>query len=190
VATRLEDAVLTDALAALSSWRGDTSAITRAVELTDEQNETVVKAVMVTADAMDHHPQVQRSAGSTSFTLSTHSEGGVTELDIMLASRIDDLVRRAAPGLADTGGAAHPPQEVVASSPAEPATTNPAAPATLKKAAPGTTGPAETAGPSAGTAGAGGPVDTATPEPADTTAANATPAGEASPGETGEDSSS
>jgi hypothetical protein len=62
------------------------------VELTPEQAAQLKVFVAEAADSMNHHPVVEDGEGSTSFALWTHSEGGVTELDIALAARIDDLV--------------------------------------------------------------------------------------------------
>jgi len=43
------------------------------------------------ADAMDHHPDVTLGYGRVEFTLSSHDAGGVTERDLLLAARIDEL---------------------------------------------------------------------------------------------------
>ncbi|HYM20590.1 MAG TPA: 4a-hydroxytetrahydrobiopterin dehydratase [Candidatus Kapabacteria bacterium] len=44
------------------------------------------------AEAMDHHPDIfLHSYNKVFVTLSTHSAGGVTELDLTLATKIDSL---------------------------------------------------------------------------------------------------
>ena len=40
---------------------------------------------------MNHHPDLAISWNTVTVTLSTHSEGGITENDFELASRIDSL---------------------------------------------------------------------------------------------------
>src|SRR4051794_34478909 len=90
MATLLDDQVVTDAMTNLEEWSGDAQRITRTVRIDDV--DALVAAVGEAADAMDHHPEVSRDGGAVTFTLWTHSAGGVTELDIALASRIDDLV--------------------------------------------------------------------------------------------------
>jgi 4a-hydroxytetrahydrobiopterin dehydratase len=45
------------------------------------------------AEAMNHHPDIDIRYTSLTFTLSTHSEGGLTTNDLDLARRIDELVR-------------------------------------------------------------------------------------------------
>jgi len=90
MATLLDDRLVTDAMTNLDEWSGDAQRITRTVHIDDV--DALVAAVGETADAMDHHPEVSREGDAVTFTLWTHSAGGVTELDIALASRIDDLV--------------------------------------------------------------------------------------------------
>jgi 4a-hydroxytetrahydrobiopterin dehydratase len=51
-----------------------------------------VDAVAVTAEEMDHHPDIDIRWRTLHFTLSTHSAGGVTPLDTELAERITSVV--------------------------------------------------------------------------------------------------
>src|SRR4051794_10482724 len=90
MATLLDDRLVTDAMTNLDEWSGDAHRICRTIRIDDVDG--LVAAVGEAADAMDHHPEIERDGGSVTFTLWTHSAGGVTELDIALASRIDDLV--------------------------------------------------------------------------------------------------
>ncbi|MDQ1700528.1 MAG: 4a-hydroxytetrahydrobiopterin dehydratase [Frankiaceae bacterium] len=90
MATLLDDRLVTDALRGLEEWTGGPESIRRTV--TVEDTEGLLAAVSETADSLNHHPDITRDGNAVTFTLSTHSEGGVTELDIALASRIDDLV--------------------------------------------------------------------------------------------------
>ena len=90
MATLLDDRLVTDAMENLDEWSGDAQRITRTVRIDDAEG--LLAAVAEAADSMDHHPQIDRNGDSVTFTLWTHSAGGVTELDIALASRIDDLV--------------------------------------------------------------------------------------------------
>lgn len=100
--------LLDDALHGLQDWSTDGSQITRDVELDDSQHEQVAREVDEVQTAMDHHADITREGGTTHFVLSTHSEGGVTSRDIMLASEINSAVRNA------TGETApRPPDDVV-----------------------------------------------------------------------------
>jgi 4a-hydroxytetrahydrobiopterin dehydratase len=47
--------------------------------------------VALTAEKMDHHPEWFNVYGRVDVTLSTHSAGGVTELDIKLAKTMDSF---------------------------------------------------------------------------------------------------
>ena len=44
------------------------------------------------AEQMDHHPEWSNVYNKVDVTLSTHDAGGVTELDILLAAFMDDVV--------------------------------------------------------------------------------------------------
>jgi 4a-hydroxytetrahydrobiopterin dehydratase len=62
----------------------------------------LVTAVADVAEELDHHPDVDLRWTAATFTLSTHSAGGVTELDLDLARRILTLA-------AETGAEVLPP---------------------------------------------------------------------------------
>jgi 4a-hydroxytetrahydrobiopterin dehydratase len=47
------------------------------------------------ADAMDHHPDATVGYGRIAFELSSHDAGGVTERDVKLARRIQELANAA-----------------------------------------------------------------------------------------------
>lgn len=55
-----------------------------------------VNRVAAEAEAMDHHPDIKISYNRVKMTLSTHSEGGVTDKDFGLAARIDRVAGSAA----------------------------------------------------------------------------------------------
>lgn len=116
MATLLDDRLVSDAMENLDDWSGDHERITRTVRIDDI--DSLVAAVGETADAMDHHPEVSRDGDSVTFTLWTHSAGGVTELDIALAARINDLVLAAQHVQRDANGNLHS----VTGSPADEAT--------------------------------------------------------------------
>ena len=90
MATLLDDRLIADAMENLDEWSGNHERISRTVRIDDVDG--LLAAVGEAADTMDHHPQVSRDGDTVTFTLWTHSAGGVTELDIALAARINDLV--------------------------------------------------------------------------------------------------
>ncbi|HVB26427.1 MAG TPA: 4a-hydroxytetrahydrobiopterin dehydratase [Mycobacteriales bacterium] len=92
--TLLDDTLVHDALQGLDGWDGDHERISRTVTVDADQVELLLSSVQEAADAMNHHPAVERTDTGVRFVNWTHSAGGVTELDIALASRIDDALRR------------------------------------------------------------------------------------------------
>jgi 4a-hydroxytetrahydrobiopterin dehydratase len=54
----------------------------------------IVDDVAVVAEELDHHPDVDIRWRKVTFTLSTHSQGGVTGRDVELARRIDEIAQR------------------------------------------------------------------------------------------------
>jgi 4a-hydroxytetrahydrobiopterin dehydratase len=50
-----------------------------------------VNRVAEAAEAADHHPDIDIRYTTLTFTLSTHSEGGLTAKDVELAGKIDNL---------------------------------------------------------------------------------------------------
>jgi 4a-hydroxytetrahydrobiopterin dehydratase len=105
MATLLDDRLVTDALQGLEEWSGDHERISRSLSVDDP--DALLAAVAEAADALDHHPEVQRDGDRLTFVLWTHSQGGVTELDIALASRIDDLVLVTQHQMRDAAGNVH-----------------------------------------------------------------------------------
>jgi 4a-hydroxytetrahydrobiopterin dehydratase len=93
--TRLSAELVADALTRLTGWEGGSDRISRTVVLTDDQDRQVRELLAVTTAAMNHDPEVERDGDKTTYTCWTHSESGVTELDIALASRINSHLRRA-----------------------------------------------------------------------------------------------
>ena len=89
---RLSDDEVRDALAHIPLWTGDADRITRTVGLAPGEGDELRAAVMAVADAMDHHPVIDVEGNAMTFTVWTHSEGGVTKKDLDLADRIDAVV--------------------------------------------------------------------------------------------------
>jgi 4a-hydroxytetrahydrobiopterin dehydratase len=91
--TLLDAALVGDALSRLDGWTGDGGGIRRTLSMTDTEYGDFVERVKVTSDAMNHHPDISRNGDEVTIALVTHSVGGVTEYDIALASRINNLAR-------------------------------------------------------------------------------------------------
>ncbi|KQU37559.1 4a-hydroxytetrahydrobiopterin dehydratase [Rhodococcus fascians] len=79
--------------AQLTHWTVAEKSLTRTVELTSFPAAIeVVNRVADAAEAADHHPDIDIRWRTLTFTLSTHSAGGLTQKDVDLARRIDALI--------------------------------------------------------------------------------------------------
>jgi 4a-hydroxytetrahydrobiopterin dehydratase len=92
----LTESEVSEQLAGLPNWRranGDEPAITATYELTDFVAALdFVNRVGHEAELMNHHPDIDIRWNKVTLVLSTHSEGGLTHLDIELAHRINEEV--------------------------------------------------------------------------------------------------
>ena len=90
MARRLDDEELERQLGGLPGWVGDTLGIGRSYELPDFP--TAIRAVdeiALVAEEMNHHPDIDIRWRRLDLALTTHDAGGVTQLDIELAHRLD-----------------------------------------------------------------------------------------------------
>ena len=90
---RLSPDELTAALSGLPLWSGDGEGIRRSVEFPSFRDAVdAIVAIADVAEEMDHHPDVDLRWRTLHLTAVSHSAGGVTELDLELARRIDGLL--------------------------------------------------------------------------------------------------
>ena len=76
----------------LPEWRRDGDSITRQFKFGDFTGSVdFVNRITPPAEEMNHHPDISISWNKVDLTLSTHSEGGLTENDFELATRIESL---------------------------------------------------------------------------------------------------
>ncbi len=77
----------------LPEWDHEKKHIERTFEF-DEFSEAIdfVNSVAEIAEEDEHHPEIDIRYNKVKLTLSTHSEGGLTEVDFELAEKIDTLV--------------------------------------------------------------------------------------------------
>jgi len=91
--SRLTDAELADALPRLPLWSGDADGLRRTVELPSFRDAVAaIVSIADVAEEMDHHPDIDLRWRTLHLSVVSHSAGGVTELDLELARRIDALL--------------------------------------------------------------------------------------------------
>jgi 4a-hydroxytetrahydrobiopterin dehydratase len=90
----LSDPEIEGRLADLPGWERRGAAIAKEFERGDFVGSVrFVDALVEPAEEMNHHPDLEISWATVTVTVSTHSEGGLTENDFELASKIDVLSR-------------------------------------------------------------------------------------------------
>ncbi|NEK86568.1 4a-hydroxytetrahydrobiopterin dehydratase [Blastococcus saxobsidens] len=90
---RLSPDELAAAMHGLPLWSGDGDGIRRTVELPSFRDAVAaIGTIADVAEEMDHHPDVDLRYRKLHLTLVSHSAGGVSELDLELARRIDALL--------------------------------------------------------------------------------------------------
>ena len=89
---RLSEEELGTRLQGLEGWERDGDSLRREFKFEDFAGSVeFVNRIAPVADEMNHHPDLSISWNTVVVSLSTHSEGGLTEADFELASRIDPL---------------------------------------------------------------------------------------------------
>ena len=96
MATLLDDAAVTAALADLPGWEADGGALVRTAALPGfPEAIAVVDRVAEIAESRDHHPDIDIRWRTLTFRCSTHSAGGITEKDVALAAAISKEISAA-----------------------------------------------------------------------------------------------
>jgi len=89
----LTDEAVAAGLGSLDGWTGDHTGIERTAQLPSFPAAiAAVDRVAEVAEEMDHHPDIDIRWRTLTFRCATHSAGGVTQKDLDLARRIDEIV--------------------------------------------------------------------------------------------------
>jgi 4a-hydroxytetrahydrobiopterin dehydratase len=89
---RLSDDEITQRLEDLEGWERRGDAIVRSYKCKDFVGSVkLVDALTPLAEEMNHHPDLEISWDTVTVSITTHSEGGLTENDFELAGKIDRL---------------------------------------------------------------------------------------------------
>jgi 4a-hydroxytetrahydrobiopterin dehydratase len=91
---KLERSEIEQRLRSLPGWELKESAIHKLYRFKEFMDGIrFLNRVAEMAEAADHHPDVHINYTRLTFSCSTHSEGGVTEKDLRLASQIEDAFK-------------------------------------------------------------------------------------------------
>jgi 4a-hydroxytetrahydrobiopterin dehydratase len=90
----LSDDDIDDALDDLPGWSFEDDKITKTYEFSDFREAiSFIVRLSFFAEEMMHHPELENVYNTVDVALTTHDAGGkVTEMDVELASKIEDFV--------------------------------------------------------------------------------------------------
>ena len=92
MADLLSDSEIQNRLKKVPEWEHDKKRIERVFERDDFTDAIdFVNAVAEIAEEQEHHPDIDIRYNKVKLVLTTHSKGGLTEMDFQLAERIDTL---------------------------------------------------------------------------------------------------
>ena len=90
----LSDIELRDQLQLIPLWETDGKSIRKTVTATTFPEVIAwVVAIATAAEAIDHHPDIDIRWTTLRISVTTHDRGGLTQLDIHLATTIDHICR-------------------------------------------------------------------------------------------------
>lgn len=93
MADLLDDKQLEAALKKCPEWEVEKKSITRTIEFEDfMEGIDFVNDLAEIAEEAQHHPEIRINYTKVRLILTTHDLGGITEADIELAQRVDNLV--------------------------------------------------------------------------------------------------
>lgn len=86
----LSDSEIEVRLAELTGWERTGEAIAKTFDRGDFVGSVrFVESLVNPAEAMNHHPDLEISWSKVTVTISTHSQGGLTDADFELAAKVD-----------------------------------------------------------------------------------------------------
>lgn len=89
---RLNEQEIDERLGGVQGWERSGDAIVKRFDNGDFKGSVdFVNRITPVAEEMNHHPDLEISWNTVTVTITTHSEGGLTEGDFELARRIDAL---------------------------------------------------------------------------------------------------
>lgn len=93
MSTVLPDTEIQQALQHLPGWKKNGKAIERGFQFANfAQAMEFVNKIAEAAETVNHHPDILINYNKVTLTLVSHDSGGVTQRDVKMASRINQLV--------------------------------------------------------------------------------------------------
>jgi 4a-hydroxytetrahydrobiopterin dehydratase len=90
----LSDADVQQALLVLPGWKKSGNAIERNFQFTNfVRAMDFVNQIAEAAEAVNHHPDIHISYNKVTMALVSHDSGGVTQRDIRMAEKINELAQ-------------------------------------------------------------------------------------------------
>jgi len=90
---KLSDLEIQRALGRLGGWSRRGDVLVKSYTFASFSDSVAfVNRVAKTAEAMDHHPDIDIRYTKVTCTLSTHDAGGITDADLKLAEAIEKLI--------------------------------------------------------------------------------------------------
>ncbi len=90
---KLSQAEAAEKLVDLEGWIADGDVIKRRFKFANfAESLDFVNKVGAIAEEADHHPDITFGWGYAEIATTTHDRGGVTDVDLALARKVDDLV--------------------------------------------------------------------------------------------------
>ncbi len=95
----LSDSKIAAHLKSLPGWKHEGKFLTKSFEFEEFMDGVeFINGVAAVAEREEHHPDIHVRYTTITLSVQTHSEGGVTEWDVELASAIEKMLREAKGG--------------------------------------------------------------------------------------------
>ena len=90
---KLSEVYITEHLKNLHFWKRDGDSILREIVTKNFTSAVgLINSIAILAETMDHHPDILLYGwNKLRITLSTHDQGGLTDLDFKLAKKIEEI---------------------------------------------------------------------------------------------------
>ena len=90
--SKLEDSEVLERLSALDHWAVENEKLARSFKFRNFTDAFgFMTSAAIEAEKMDHHPEWFNVYNKVDVCLTTHSAGGITDLDFQLAKKMSDL---------------------------------------------------------------------------------------------------